>query len=537
MPYQPQVNDEACDQLERAYKATYKLSWARCSAQLHSEIDELYKPTADAIVNWISTVHEDVLPGLPYPELPLIAVHNSSSLFIDALIPLLSTGNVTATVSYLYPSDAPNTSIALRSLISKFLDTSAVQKPKLASYDISLLDAYFTSADLLLIVLHSFEQFEPSVMQDVFHICSTRIPSLRLTFLAFLSSPSAPSYIHTVYPRSTLTHLRVHSLSVQGGTSVLEGLLLKTFFNPRFEPDLVLGPSAMEGAIDYYTRHNNSIDALMTCIQLAHLKHFLNEPLSILIHPPSTLTTDPIYAPVLSLLQSRIPSASSEILFDTFQQHSATFRGAFRALRLGFTMLHKMSSFLVSNGYQIPHSGSHATINLMISTLRGQTAREIKILAMYAKKLRPNTLHALLTELHDIYLDEHDPAKDQIRLFLTRTRLERDESQDELGTEVSMWLSTHLMLMSICILIRFLLTISFLRIVLSSNHLPSILCGISITPVPPPSHPTSSTLRQEQHSSLLSFVLIHSLPPFLSLLFFPHQILTNVNAVQDYQYH
>ncbi|KAF5348864.1 hypothetical protein D9756_009755 [Leucocoprinus leucothites] len=446
IPYAPQDDNEPKDKLQEAYTTAYRLSWAKCFARLRSEINELYKPTIDTIVDCISTAYENILPGLPYPELPFIAVYNSSPLFINSLLPHLLTDNGTTAISHLYPQETPNISATMRLLISNFIDTSAVRKSRLATYDIALLDTHFTSSDRLLVVLHDFEQFEPNVMQDLLYICSTCIPSLCLMFLAFLSSPSAPaSYIHVAYPRSTLTRLRIHSFSAQCGTGVLERLLLRTFFDPEFEPDVVLGSTAVEGIVDYYTRHTGSIDALITSIQLVHLKHFLNEPLSLLIHPPATLTTDSSYLPILSLLNSRMPNADPNTLLDAFTQYSTAFQNASHALRIGFALLHTTVNFLTSKGYKPFPSRSNATANLMISTLRGQTSREVKTLTMYVKKLRPDILYALLTALHDVYPDGYDSGKDRLRLFLAQSGSEEGESEDELDAEeISTWFSTHL---------------------------------------------------------------------------------------------
>ncbi|KXN89728.1 Origin recognition complex subunit 3 [Leucoagaricus sp. SymC.cos] len=431
IPYEPLDDDETEDKLQDAYIAAYRTAWTKCFTQLRSEIDALYSPTVDAIVLLISTAYEDILPGLPYPELPFIAVHNASALFIDTLFPcLLKDANTTA-ISHLYPSDVPNLSTGMRTLISNFVKKS--KQTKLAAYDIALLNAYYTSSVMLF---------------------STRIPALHLAFLAFLSSPSTPtSYIHSAYPRNTLTRLRIHSFAVQVGRTVLEKLLLGTFFNPSFDPDLVLGPAAFEGIIDYYLRHNGSIDALLTSIQLVHLKHFLTEPLSLLIHPPPSLSSDPTFTPILDLVQSRLPPTSPDTLLDTLHQHTSTFSTASRSLRVSFILLHKTITFLTGKGYKpFPShtSKENFTTNLMLSVLRGQTSREIKTLTMYIKKLRLETFHSLLNDLYDVYStlpDEFADAKAQLEQFLDQTipTSSSSSSSPDFGPEeFSTWFSTHL---------------------------------------------------------------------------------------------
>jgi len=406
------------DRLERAHRAAYTHAWLRCAEVLRSEIDREHREQRERIVEWLLTAGDNELPGICQPQLPLLAVHRPDALFTRSLLPRLAARSA---IAHLRPSDAPTVSAALRAVVSQFVPSSS-------SSDIRLLDA---CPHPLLVVLYDLEQFDPSVLQDVLHICSTRIPALRLAFLAFLSSPLSSSYIHAVYPRSTLARLRVHSMSVHA--ALLEKLLLVAFFDPAFEPDLVLGPTALQAIVDYHTRHNSSIDALISCLQLSHLKHFFTEPLSILVHPPSALPTDPVYEPVLSLLSSRLPPGPStaESLWLAFQQCSNAFRAASRALRLGFTLLYTVHNHLVLNGHNTPR----ATTDLMISVLSGPSPREIKSLVVHVRKLRHDALHALLTELHD-----RDPGQDQLYSFLTgRT------AEEQLGIDVSTWLSTYLM--------------------------------------------------------------------------------------------
>jgi origin recognition complex subunit 3 len=437
IPYEPQDEEP-----EETWVSAYRISWSKCLTQLQAEIDSLYTPTIDSVLHRLSTVHEDVLPGLPYPELPFIAVHNSSSRFINILLTRLHTNDIR--VSHLYPSDEPNISTAMRTLISNLLTARKAKTSRHATYDITLLNEHFTRSDPLLIVLHDFEQFEPSVIQDLLYICSTRLSSLHLTFLVFLSSPPATqgqgsSYIHNTYPRSTLTHLRIHSFSVPCGQPVLEQTLLGTFFNPSFYPGIILGPKVLEGITDYYTRHNGSVDALITGVQLVYLKHFFTEPLSVLTHPPAPLAYDDH---ILNLLRSRLPAyPDDEDVLELFQRHSISFQSASCDLRLGFTLLHTTMIFLGSKGYKPFPSFSPATsltMTLMLSVLKGQTTREIKTLTMYMKKLQPQSLERLLESLFEnIPLSGYDETRKALRRFITQ--------EDEIDAgEVSVWFSEML---------------------------------------------------------------------------------------------
>lgn len=348
----------------------------------------------------------------------------------------------------------------MKNLISGFLESDSTmakrRSPRFAAYDICTLSAWYPSLDSksqLLVVLHDFEQFDSSVMQDLLYICSTRIPDLPLTFLIFLISPPTPSYLHAAYPRSTLTCLRVQSFTVQTGRPVLERLLLCAFFNPSFDSDLMLGPAALAAIIDHCTRHDSSVDALFTCIQLVYLKHFLVEPLSVFIQPPSALGTDAEYAPILTLLHSRLSSLSPstpppqelESLLNMLTQHHTIFLTHARNLRLGFTLLHTLHAFLSAQGYKPLHPRSGGLTSVMLSVLRGQAGRDVKAIEMYVKKLRTEALHDLLDDLDELYSGlpnsvkkAHEAARAKIALF-------RSAEPDALEAEdVGEWLTGYI---------------------------------------------------------------------------------------------
>jgi origin recognition complex subunit 3 len=95
----------------------------------------------------------------------------------------------------------------------------------------------------LVVIVHDFEQFEPKVVQDLFNICryadrtslcflltaepSLCIPQLPLIFVLALSSPPEPSYLHSTYPRATLTLLRIHKIAATSQVEAVEELLSK----------------------------------------------------------------------------------------------------------------------------------------------------------------------------------------------------------------------------------------------------------------------------------------------------------------------
>ncbi len=75
-------------------------------------------------------------------------------------------------------------------------------------------------------MLHDFERFDPSVMQDILYICSLHIPKLPFIFVVSLLSPQSPTYLHVTYPRSTLAVLRIRQFSVPSGARLLDEIIL-----------------------------------------------------------------------------------------------------------------------------------------------------------------------------------------------------------------------------------------------------------------------------------------------------------------------
>ncbi|EKM78495.1 hypothetical protein AGABI1DRAFT_9633, partial [Agaricus bisporus var. burnettii JB137-S8] len=377
----------------------YRTAWERCLAHLTAEIDSLYKPTVASVIHTIATAYTTVLPGLPYPELPTIAVHNASPLFINTLLKHLPDNVLT---SPLFPSDITTLTAGMKNLISGFLDdTTRPTNSRLAAYDIGLLEDV---DDPLVVILHDFEQIDVAIMQDMLHICSTK--PLSLIFLIFLNSPSTtPSFIHTTYSRNTLCRLRIQSFSSLPFDSnrLLEHLLLKTFFNPAFTPDLVLGPTVLESIIDFFLRHHSSVDTLLTTLQLAYLKHFLIEPLSILNNPPTTLTNDSI----LSLLSSRLNlPVDPTVLLSHLHQHHSTFFHNYQNFRLGLTLLFEVYTFLIKKGYKpLRHwENQGGRTKVIVNALRGYVDRDIKTLSMYVRKLRQEPFRELVLLVNAVFV-------------------------------------------------------------------------------------------------------------------------------------
>ncbi|KAJ7721741.1 hypothetical protein DFH07DRAFT_972181 [Mycena maculata] len=310
----------------------YTAAWARCLARLKEIIAEIYAPVTSDVLHRLEHIHTDVrVPGLPFTELPAITIADLSgrSLFLDQLSARLGSPNKEhgireeiprTLVTHLCPSDCPNLTSAMRNIIAGFVDRDK-NTPKrrsatsLAPYDLGLLQAWYDAASepplTLVVLLHAFEQFDKSVMQDVFYIRSLQAASLPLTFVLALSTPSPSAYLQASLTRATLALLHVYHFAVPSGPAVLDAVLLpiflfpsssffiylppthQTFFDPATSLVLLPGPTLLSFIRDYLAMHSTSLDALISILQLMYLKHYTTTPLALLAHATPHVSPHP----------------------------------------------------------------------------------------------------------------------------------------------------------------------------------------------------------------------------------------------------
>ncbi|KAH9077755.1 origin recognition complex subunit 3 N-terminus-domain-containing protein [Lactarius deliciosus] len=267
----------------------------------------LHAPLVDEIVRSVHRAYDDILPGLPRVELPVIAISARDSW--PTVASRLETNHGEEAedddpppgshITHLYPSDCPNIMSTMKALVTGFVNhppngKDVQRKPvtSLASYDIELLKVWYgvlrDSAEgpepppQLVVFLHDFEQFDESVVQDMFYICSSYVPQLPLIVVVALSS-LFPSFLHTTYPQSVLSLLRVDTFTVPSGPTLLERVIAETFFDLRFEPDVMVGPAALDFLTDFFCHHASSVEGALLILQLTHFKHF-DEPLTVFVH-------------------------------------------------------------------------------------------------------------------------------------------------------------------------------------------------------------------------------------------------------------
>lgn len=281
------------------------------------------------------------------------------------------------------------------------------------------------------------------------------VPRLPLVFVLSLSAPPppSPSYLHLMYPRSTLALLRVQNVTVPSGMRMLEEIIRRvrlhvcvrkdrstdseqTFFDVEFEPDIVLGPAALDFTVDFFQRHDASLDALITVLhvcprfipcstlhstqlttfpscQLAHLKHF-DDPLTILVQssilpllsPPSSASY-PFLSRLLTRLHSPSPNsppsashasdwraATPAALLESIDGARAAFRRAARRRRVGVGLMRAVKRWLRGRGWKTTAENAgrrgggkeaEEAVDMMCRVLRGRLGREGRWLGSMVK--------------------------------------------------------------------------------------------------------------------------------------------------------
>ncbi|KAI0696528.1 hypothetical protein BC835DRAFT_1305590 [Cytidiella melzeri] len=307
-------------------REAYEVAWERCSGRVQAIFRELHTPVVSAVKQSINDAYsKDVLPGLPYIELPVIAVSapgGGHSVISDVVATLErrkkrepSQGGTRqrrnkgkdrmvededdtreehhVLVTHLHPADCVNITSAMKAMIAGFVDRQDAEEEEelllrlpypvkrkaatsLASFDINLLKAWYRA-------LSRQNAFETSVVQDIFYICSKNVVHLPLIFLLDSSAPSTMSFMHTAYPRAMMALLRVCVHTAPSGIDLASTVIEKTFFDQDFEPDIGLGFGVLDFLAEFTLRHTASLDAVLTILQLSYIKHF-EDPLTTFVH-------------------------------------------------------------------------------------------------------------------------------------------------------------------------------------------------------------------------------------------------------------
>jgi origin recognition complex subunit 3 len=186
---------------------------------------------------------------------------------------------------------------------------------------------------------------------------------------------------------------------------------IKTFFDPTFEPEIMMGPTAIDFAVEFFTRHSSSFDGLLSIfqvcylvlpaiirnqhdhLQLAHMKHF-EEPLSVLAlaqplgrpEDAAKLLLTPDAFPFLDALFARVQdsalivpaehatrwrTATVDSLLSSVDTARNTFRMHAKLLRVAFRLVLRVRQFMLAQGYKTAQ-GEQTVPELMCMALRGR---------------------------------------------------------------------------------------------------------------------------------------------------------------------
>ncbi|KAJ7174343.1 origin recognition complex subunit 3 N-terminus-domain-containing protein [Mycena filopes] len=467
----------------------YKEAWTRCLDRMKSLIAELYSPVVSDIMHRLTNIDTDVLPGLPFPEVPVITISDLSggSRFLDHLTSRLEPeddddGDVLTVVNHLYANDCTNITSAMKSLIGGFIDPPKRKPTSLALYDLALLQAWYDATEdprpNLVVLLHNFEQFDANIVQDMLYICSLQISRLPLTFMMSFSTPSPPAYLQAALTRATLALLRVYHFSVPSGSEVLNTLLLKTFFDPAVELLLFPGPTLFEFIEDYYATHSTSLDAI------AHLKHYTTEPLSLFAlrmpHLPPHLSPSEtqFLATLLARLhappphkRARKPAPAVEsawkaqaqapgVLMQAVDAARTAFADRAKRIRLGARLLCVVVASLRGGAEGRTTTNRARERRLRLDRWRGAAAVSRAVEGEEGEGVRglaevlgkhhdedSDGLHELLGELHT-YLDALPQALRELgfdgRVQIVRFRSPQPKSAPASPVEIAQWLENYL---------------------------------------------------------------------------------------------
>ncbi|GJE86321.1 origin recognition complex subunit 3 N-terminus-domain-containing protein [Phanerochaete sordida] len=491
----------------------YRRAWSRCLERVQSLVRALHNPVVEAVCSDVRTAHaaKHNLPGLPFPELPVVAVSapgGGGSVISDVVASLRhpeQSEGPACIVSNLYPAECPNLMAAMKSIITSFVDrtdehddeTQGISYPpsvrrkantSLATYDMNLLKAWYTALvernehrHTLVLVMHSFEQFDSTVVEGVFSICSQFLPDLPLVFLLAMSAPSPSGFLRAAFPRRTLQLLRVHTHVAPLGTEIVENIVEEIFFSLEWTPNIMLDSGILKFIAEFSGRHTTSLDALTSVLQLTHLRH-VEEPFALFMHDSllGCASAEEAYeklqdnsaAAFADALQERFDSPSDDPadVLAAVDEARVDLAAAAEQMRLAYRVLRLLQDFMSSYGYRpSPFTNEDGTeeprLSFMARVVEGKVSRDVQHLVRMVSKLRRDQLDTLLEKLYKFFYDLEPPqlrhAESESREFIVqcRTKLPPPPEQAkgdahtngsakaavaEAATDLAEWLSTYL---------------------------------------------------------------------------------------------
>ncbi|KAJ7630336.1 hypothetical protein FB45DRAFT_1150437 [Roridomyces roridus] len=425
----------------------YMAAWAKCLDRVKAIIEALYNPVVSSILDRLDNIH-DAVPGLPFSELPVVAVADFSggSIFLDRLCATLE-ATPTKIISHLYPSDCTNLTSAMKTLIGGFVDRDNASRRRaatwLAPHDLGVLQAWYNAQrrpPQLLILLHDFEKFEKTILEDVFYFAGSTSPTYIPLFTIHSITLLLPTRLFVSFHTCPSSCVQLHSS--YGSLPLLPGVSLLSFIS------------------DYCATHSASLQAIISILHLTHLKHYTAaEPLSFLAHATPTISAHPTarqFAFLDTLLprlrpsglrdnkgtQWRAHASAPERLLQAVDAARSAFARQAQRMKLGIALLMRVVGFLRTHLPAISDAQhkrlSRWTGLAFICRILNNRDRAVNNLDGLANLLRTTPeLDTLLADL-DTYLDGFEETVARQRISALRSRI--DDSKDEIAD----WLEAYL---------------------------------------------------------------------------------------------
>ncbi|KAF8623338.1 hypothetical protein AX15_006414 [Amanita polypyramis BW_CC] len=461
----------------------YHRAWQKCLRRLQSSIRSQHEPIIRDVIHHIRSSYLENPIKTPYDELPVVCIQSSlsgSSILDEVCVSLDEDEDKSAPrviQVHLYPSDCPSVMMGMKNIIMNLVEQGDVaevvkRKPStsVATFDIELLVAWYTALcntsrnapdPLIVIVMHDFEQFDPSIMQDIFYIFSQQVTRLHSVFILSLSSPLSPSFLHLAYPKSTLSLLCADTFVAPSGLHVLQKAFQQTFFDIKFDPDILLGPTVLEQIFYHIKRNSISQDVFLTSIQLVHLRHFMTNPLSLLVHEtPVSCSSDNSLRDIItnrlhliSQLNGRQSPAkkrphqkekTASWLVSAVDRARETFTSHSLQMRLGFGLVMLVYEILERQGEVGEKKTPRFTLtDMMLDALRGDVHKYVQRLGQFVRYFDESQLTGLLDQLHEFFEQPPLAAKEEIADFLSFA-MDKVKRPEQVARDVCEWLEEYL---------------------------------------------------------------------------------------------
>ncbi|KAH7106973.1 hypothetical protein BKA62DRAFT_668051 [Auriculariales sp. MPI-PUGE-AT-0066] len=269
---------------------------------------------------------------MPFLEIPSILISGHDPGLVRGAMQDLSLkfeSNPGHNVVHLQPADCANLTSAVKTLVGKVLKQTSAEgnRASLSSSALSSLRELATlhssedaTRETLIIFFYDVELFDVNVLQELLNTC--RLYADEVSFIYCFGTSARSDF-------------------------------LRLFFDPDFEPLVILGPTALDMIIEGTNRYNSSADFLRSTLRLIHTHHFveplttvcidekLNEPdrhsaERLLDHSDSRAFRERLLA--CTVFPEAVEISSVELL-DRVAQSRTTFYARARQMRLAFTVL------------------------------------------------------------------------------------------------------------------------------------------------------------------------------------------------------